>query len=66
MNGIPMNMQNLPPIFQQIMQFGQQFQGDPKAEGMKLIKEGRFSQQELDYFQNLARQMERMVGTFKR
>jgi hypothetical protein len=33
---------------------------------MKLIKQGRFSQQELDYFQNLARQMERMVGAFKR
>jgi hypothetical protein len=58
-NGIPMN-----PIFQQIMQFGSQFRGDPKAEAMKLIKEGRFSQQQLDYFQNMARQAEQVLGSF--
>lgn len=63
-NGMPMN--NIPPIFQQIMQFGQQFRGDPKAEAMKLIKEGRFNQQQLDYFQNLSRQMEQMMGSFRR
>lgn len=61
-----MNPQNMPPLFQQIMQFSKQFQGDPKTEGMRLIKEGKFSQQQLDYFQNLARQMEQMMGGFRR
>lgn len=57
---------NLPPMFQQIFQYGKQFQGDPKAEGMKVINSGMFSQQQLDYFQNIARQAEQIFGPFRR
>ena len=59
MDGMQMN-----PVFQQIMQFGQQFKGDPKTEAMRLIKEGKFSQQQLDWFQNMAKQAEQVLGPF--
>jgi hypothetical protein len=31
---------------------------------MRLIKEGKFSQQQLDWFQNMAKQAEQVLGPF--
>ncbi len=43
-------------MVQQFNQFKQTFKGDPKAEVEKLLKSGAMSQQELNQFQNMAKQ----------
>ena len=48
------NQQNA--LIQKFQQFRQSFQGDPKAEVMRLVQSGRISQQQLDQLQQMARQ----------
>jgi hypothetical protein len=49
-------------MIQQFRQFKQGFQGDPKAEIMKLVQSGKISQQQLNEFQQIAREFQNMMG----
>nr|DAE04368.1 MAG TPA: hypothetical protein [Siphoviridae sp. ctc6d98] len=53
------NQQNA--LIQKFQQFRQGFQGDPKAEVMRLVQSGRISQQQLDQLQQMARQFQGML-----
>lgn len=53
------NQQNA--LIQKFQQFRQSFQGDPKAEVMRLVQSGRISQQQLDRLQQMARQFQGML-----
>ena len=53
------NQQNA--LIQKFQQFRQSFQGDPKAEVMRLVQSGRISQQQLDQLQQMARQFQEML-----
>lgn len=53
------NQQNA--LIQKFQQFRQSFQGDPKAEVMRLVQSGRISQQQLDQLQQMARQFQGML-----
>lgn len=53
------NQQN--GLIQKFQQFRQSFQGDPKAEVMRLVQSGRISQQQLDQLQQMARQFQGML-----
>lgn len=52
--GMPGRMGNFMQMVQQLNQFKQSFQGDPKAEVEKLLQSGRMSQQQLDQLQQMA------------
>lgn len=53
------NQQNA--LIQKFQQFRQSFQGDPKAEVMRLVQSGSISQQQLDQLQQMARQFQGML-----
>ena len=53
------NQQNA--LIQKFQQFRQSFQGDPKAEVMRLVQSGRISQQQLDQLQQMAWQFQGML-----
>lgn len=59
-------MQNNNPMamIQQFMQFKNSFQGDPKAEVMKLLQSGRLNQQQLNQLQSTASSFRHMLGMF--
>lgn len=48
-------------LIQKFQQFRQSFQGDPKAEVMRLVQSGKISQQQLDQLQQMARQFQGML-----
>lgn len=45
-------------MVQDFRQFQANFQGDPKAEVMKLVQSGKISQQQLDQLQMMAQQFQ--------
>lgn len=45
-------------MVQDFRQFQASFQGDPKAEVMKLVQSGKISQQQLDQLQMMAQQFQ--------
>lgn len=49
-------------MIQQFMQFKQNFQGDPKAEVMKMMQSGRLNQQQLNQLQSMASQFQQILG----
>lgn len=49
-------------MLQQLNQFRQAFQGDPKAEVEKLLASGRISQNQLNQLQGMAKQIQSMLG----
>lgn len=49
-------------MLQQLNQFRQAFQGDPKAEVEKLLASGRIDQSQLNQLQSMARQIQSMLG----
>ncbi len=51
----------------QFQQFVEQMQGkDPNAEIAKLLQSGKISQQQLNQAQQMAQQMQGMLGLFKK
>lgn len=62
------NMSAMPPnlqMIQQFIQFRNSFRGDPKAEVEKLLQSGQISQQQLNQAQQMARQIQAMLGGMK-
>ncbi len=53
------NMQN--PMFQQLMQFRNNFKGDPRAQVQQLLNSGRVSQQQYDQAVQMANQIQKMM-----
>ena len=49
-------------MVQQLRQFQQTFQGDPKAEVEKLVQSGKISQQQLNQMQQMAVQFRQLLG----
>lgn len=49
-------------MVQQLQQFAQTFQGDPKAEVNKLLQSGAMSQQQLNQLQSMAYQVKNLMG----
>lgn len=52
-------------MIQQLMQFKQNFKGDPKAEVEKMLQSGRISQQQLNQVQQMAGQFQHMLKGMK-
>lgn len=48
-------------MVQQLQQFAQTFQGDPKAEVQKLLQSGAMSQQQLNQLQSMAYQVRNLM-----
>lgn len=48
-------------FIQQIMQFRSQYSGNPQQEVMKLLQQGRVSQEQVDRAMGIAQQLERMI-----
>lgn len=48
-------------MVQQFQQFRQTFKGDPKAEVEKLVQSGKLSQQQLNQFQDMAKQFQNLM-----
>ena len=58
---------NQPNIMGDFQRFMQQMQGrDPNQEIANLLQSGRISQQQLNQAQQMAQQMQGMMGVFKR
>lgn len=49
-------------MVQQLRQFAQTYQGDPKAEVNKLLQSGAMSQQQLNQLQSMAYQVKSLMG----
>ena len=52
-------------MIQQLMQFKQNFKGDPKAEVEKMLQSGRISQQQLNQVQQMAGQFQNLLKNIK-
>lgn len=48
-------------MVQQFQQFRQTFKSDPKAEVEKLVQSGKLSQQQLNQFQDMAKQFQNLM-----
>lgn len=57
--------QNPMQMIQAFNQFKQTFQGDPKAEVMRLVQSGQMSQAQLNQLQQRASQFQSMMNGFK-
>ena len=53
-------------MVQDFRQFQANFQGDPKAEVMKLVQSGKISQQQLDQLQQAAQMFQSLLYGFYR
>lgn len=53
------NFQN---TMQQFNQFRQSFQGDPQQVVQNMLQNGQMNQQQFDYYSNMARQFQQMMG----
>lgn len=60
-----MNPQNSMQMIQQFIQFRNNFTGNPKAEVMKLINQGKINQNQLNQLQNMAKQFETMMNSMR-
>lgn len=58
-----MNPQN--NMIQQFIQFRNNFTGNPKAEVMKLINQGKINQEQLNQLQNMAKQFESLLNSIR-
>lgn len=50
-----------PQLVRQFQQFRQTFKGDPKTEVEKLVQSGKLSQQQLNQFQEMAKQFQSLM-----
>ena len=55
---MPGQMGQFQKMVQDFRQFQANFQGDPRAEVMRLMQSGKISQQQLDQLQTMARQFQ--------
>ena len=54
---------NIPnPMLQQLMQFRNNFKGDPRAQVQQLLNSGKVSQQQYDQAVQMANQIQKMMG----
>lgn len=56
---------NMMGMFQQFMQFRQNFQGDPRQQIQQLLNNGKISQQQYNDAMNKAQQLQQMFSMFK-
>lgn len=54
------NMQN--PMLQQLMQFKNNFKGDPRAQVQQMLNSGKVSQAQYDRAVQMANQLQKMMG----
>ena len=52
-------------MIQQFIQFRNNFTGNPKAEVMKLINQGKINQEQLNQLQNMAKQFESLLNSIR-
>ena len=50
------------PIFQELMQFKNNFKGDPRAQVQQLLNSGKVSQSQYDQAVQMANQIQKMMG----
>lgn len=50
------------PILQQLMQFKNNFSGDPRAQVQQLLNSGKVSQSQYDQAVQMANQIQKMMG----
>lgn len=61
-----MNQQNNNmQMIKQFINFRNNFTGNPKAEVMRLVKEGKINQNQLNELQNMATQFETLINSIK-
>lgn len=58
-----MNPQN--NMIQQFIQFRNNFTGNPKAEVMKLVKDGKITQEQLNNIQNMAKEFQALMNSIR-
>ena len=60
---MPINtpMGNAMAMLKQFQQFRQSFNGDPKAEVMKLLNSGQMSQAQFNQYQQMAQQVQSLI-----
>ena len=57
-----MGQNPLTNIIQQAQEFKKTFTGNPRDEVQKLLNSGRMTQQEFNYYSNIAQQVIQMMG----
>ena len=55
-------MGNMGQMIQQLNQFRQSFQGDPKQKVQEMLNNGTITQSQLNQFQQQAKQIQQMIG----
>ena len=63
MGGAPGPFGNFQAVMQQFNQFRANFKGDPKQTVMQMVNSGRISQADLNRAQEMARQIQNMMGS---
>lgn len=58
-------IQNPFQIISQFNNFRQQFSGDPRAEVQRLMQSGQMSQDQFNYLQAMATQLQQVIRSFK-
>lgn len=56
------NMQN--PMLQQLIQFRNNFKGDPRLQVQQMLNSGKVSQSQYDQAVQMANQIQKMMGKF--
>ena len=59
------NPQNNMNMIQSFIEFRNNFTGNPQAELMKLIRQGKLNQDQLNQLQNMAKQFELLINGMK-
>lgn len=61
-NSVLKNTYGMPqPMVQQVMNFAQTYKGDPQQEVMRMVQQGRVSQDQLNSAMAMARQIEQLI-----
>lgn len=60
-----MNQQNNASMIQQFINFRNNFTGNPKAEVMKLVNQGKINQEQLNQLQRKANEFQALMNSFK-
>lgn len=58
------NMNNPIALMQQFINFKRNFNGNAQEEVQKIINSGKYSQQQINQAQNMANQMQGLIGLF--
>lgn len=60
-----MNPQNNKNMIQSFINFRNNFTGNPKAEVMKLVKDGKITQEQLNNIQNMAKEFQALMNSIR-